>query len=593
MTTYSATYSPEDNKLRLSASSRLDPELYTRVRAAGFIWAPQQGIFVAPMWTPERADLLMELCGEIGDEDTSLVERAEERAERFDGYRDHRQADAEHARAAVARLADNIPLGQPILVGHHSERHARKDAARIENGMRRAVQMWDTAEYWKQRAAGALRHAKYKERPDVRARRIKTIEAAQRKAERELTASRPFLRLWRKLHEPDSITRKDGAATTLRDRALHLARIEDTFHGLWSELDRNEVTAEETQRKAIAAHERIQAHCARWIAHYEHRLAYERALQQESGGTATDKTGPEQGGAVRCWCSPAHGRAWSYIQKVNRVSVTVLDNWGNGGKNFTRTIPFDKLTHIMTAQQVADARAAGRIVEIDNLLGFVLRSAEPDDQQDVPAVVPAPVPEAAGPAEAGARFAALRAQIKDGVQVVSVPQLFPTPFALASRMVELARLAIGARVLEPSAGTGAILQALPGVLPFPGDRQTAYEVVAFEINPTLAEGLRQSGLAQTVICADFLDCVAAAEKFDAVLMNPPFANGDDIKHITHALTMLKSGGRLVAICANGPRQQAAFGPLVSRHGGRWEDLPAGTFKESGTGVNAALIVLTV
>jgi len=58
MTTYSATYSPEDNKLRLCASSRLDPDLYAGVRAAGFIWAPKQGIFVAPMWTPEREDFL-------------------------------------------------------------------------------------------------------------------------------------------------------------------------------------------------------------------------------------------------------------------------------------------------------------------------------------------------------------------------------------------------------------------------------------------------------------------------------------------------------------------------------------------------------
>lgn len=598
MTTYSATYSPEDNKLRLSASSRLDPDLYARVRAAGFIWAPQQGIFVAPMWTPERADLLMELCGDIGDEDTGLVERAEERAERFDGYRDNRQADAERARAAVARLADHIPLGQPILVGHHSERHARKDAARIENGMRKAVQLWDTAEYWKQRAAGALRSAKYKERPDVRARRIKTIEAAKRKAERELTASRPFLDLWQKLHEPNSITRKDGAATTLRDRALHLARIENTFHGLWSALERNEVTAEETQRKAIAAHERIQARCNRWIAHYENRLAYERAMQAESAGTATDKTGPEQGGAVRCWCSPAHGRGWSYIQKVNRVSVTVLDNWGNGGKNFRRVMPFDKLSHIMTARQVAEARAAGRIAELENGLGFMLRDGDPGTESDGPATVavadaPAPCPaKNDAPANDRDAFDELRQQLKNGAQVVSVPQLFPTPYALATRMVELARLPMGARVLEPSAGTGAILQALPGVLPFPGNRQTACEVVAFEINPTLAEGLQQSGLAQTVICADFLDCGKVLEKFDAVLMNPPFANGDDIKHIIHALTMLKPGGRLVAICANGPRQQAALGPLVTQHGGTWEDLPAGTFKVSGTGVNTALITLT-
>jgi hypothetical protein len=37
-------------------------------------------------------------------------------------------------------------------------------------------------------------------------------------------------------------------------------------------------------------------------------------------------------------------------------------------------------------------------------------------------------------------------------------------------------------------------------------------------------------------------------------LNPPFGNADDIKHIMHAWKMLKPGGRLVAICANGPRQ---------------------------------------
>ena len=158
-------------------------------------------------------------------------------------------------------------------------------------------------------------------------------------------------------------------------------------------------------------------------------------------------------------------------------------------------------------------------------------------------------------------------------------------------MVKLARLDIGARVLEPSAGTGAILQALPGVLPFAGQRQTACEVVAVEVNQALASGLVQSGLAQTVKCADFLQCDESLGRFDAVLMNPPFVNAEDIKHITHALTMMKQGGRLVAICANGPRQQAALGPLVSAHGGTWEALPADTFQESGTSVRAALITL--
>lgn len=79
MTEYlgTATYSPEDNKLRLYPDARLSKEDYARFKAAGFKWAPKQELFVAPMWTPERADLLEETCGEIGDEDKSLVERSE------------------------------------------------------------------------------------------------------------------------------------------------------------------------------------------------------------------------------------------------------------------------------------------------------------------------------------------------------------------------------------------------------------------------------------------------------------------------------------------------------------------------------------
>jgi Domain of unknown function (DUF3560) len=191
-----ATYSPEDNKLRLYSVTRLDSETYARVKAAGFSWAPKQELFVAPAWTPSREDLLIELCGEVGDEDTSLVDRAEQRAERFNDYSDNRAEDAEQAREAVASIADNIPLGQPILVGHHSERHARKDAERIENGMRRAVRMWETSKYWKQRAAGAIRAAKYKELPAVRARRIKGLEADKRKHERTKGKAEFCVKFW-------------------------------------------------------------------------------------------------------------------------------------------------------------------------------------------------------------------------------------------------------------------------------------------------------------------------------------------------------------------------------------------------------------
>ena len=363
---------------------------------------------------------------------------------------------------------------------------------------------------------------------------------------------------------------------------------------LWSALTDGIVNADQARRLARKMHARVIAFSGRWIEHYDNRLAYERAMLADAGGTIADKTGPEKGGAVRCWV----GRGtWVYIQKVNKISVTLLDNWGNGGANFTRTVPFDKLAGVMTVAQVEAQRAAGLLVELANKTGFRLLAAPTDQNNDVPLPTQAgAAAQAVKPDDLRTDIEAMRATVKAGVQVVSVPQLFPTPSNLAVRMVDLAGLAIGMRVLEPSAGTGRLLEALPGIVPFGQVRQTALQVVAVEVNSALAARLACSGLAGTVKCADFLRCSGDVEDlglFDAVLMNPPFAQGADIEHITHALTMLKPGSRLVALCANGPRQNGSLRPMVEAHGGEWEDLRADTFKEEGTGVRVALISMQV
>lgn len=98
--------------------------------------------------------------------------------------------------------------------------------------------------------------------------------------------------------------------------------------------------------------------------------------------------------------------------------------------------------------------------------------------------------------------------------------------------------------------------------------------MAIEVNPALATQLARSGLAGTVRCADILQCSA------------------DIAHIKHALTMLKPGGRQVAPCANGPRQNASLRQMVETRGGEWEDLAAAdVFKEEGSGVRVALTTM--
>jgi phospholipid N-methyltransferase len=537
------------------------------------------------MWTPAREDLLLELCGEIGDEDTSLAQRAEDRADRFDDYSAKRAGDAERARAGVAAIADNIPLGQPILIGHHSEKHARKDAERIENGMRKAVKLWRTSQYWQDRAAGAIAHAKYKERPDVRARRIKGIEADKRKQERYRNDTARFIRMWESLHD-DSKWKGDEVDHMARAKWIanqdHIYRKfsvaefprkpgASTYEGdqsIWSALDSEIITPEQAQEIALKSHRAYIPHCERWIEHYENRLTYERAMLAESGGTVADQNKPEKGGAVKCWVSARGG--WSYVCKVNKTSVSVQDNWGNGGRNFSRTVPFDKLAAIMSIAEVQRARDENRLIETEDKTGFFLVDSAPAEK-------PQPKQED----RRGEDFDKMAETLRAGVKVVSVPQLFATPAKLAQRMAIFADIQTGCRVLEPSAGTGALVDAVLRVA-------AAYSHVtlrAVEIDRRLADNLAHYQCA--VDCCDFLTLNGDLGKFDRIVMNPPFKDAVDIKHIEHALHMLKPGGRLVALCANGPRQREKLKPLASR----WEDLPADTFKEQGTSVNAAMLII--
>ena len=142
-------------------------------------------------------------------------------------------------------------------------------------------------------------------------------------------------------------------------------------------------------------------------------------------------------------------------------------------------------------------------------------------------------------------------------------------------MIFLAEIEPEHRILEPSAGTGNLLRAMP----YGPSR------VAIEIDHDNAEKL--AGLA-VVHEMDFLQSNGVLGQFDRIVMNPPFKNGVDIKHINHAETYLKPGGKLVALCANGPRQRAEFKDRADH----WEELPAKSFKAEGTNVNVALMVLT-
>ncbi len=597
-----ATYSPDDNKLRLHPYARLSRNDYDRVKSAGFIWAAKQDLFVAPMWTPDREDLLVELCGEIGDDDTSLLDRAEDRADRFDEYREHRIADAESARAAVDAICEHIPLGQPILVGHHSERHARKDAERIENGMRRTLKMWQTAKYWQSRAAGAIRHAKYKERPDVRARRIKTIEAEQRKYQRQYDEACKWIRAWGKLDTPSKVheirpgvfaedaPRADEELR--RKRALFIANYSHYSlpatpgrpygTSLWGALNDNQITVRAAQLFALRAHGRTIANAKRWIAHCENRLTYEKAMLDEQGGTSLLAPKPRSAKSQLPLCNYRAPEGLDIENQYYRGEMLHYPQVEMTSAEYARITPDYKGTRVVgNSHRVRTTMQRSALVCVF-LTDSKVHERPAAQQPPEPAARPIPMPTYRDrtPDPIQEQIDTMRDAIKTGVQVVSAPQLFPTPRDVARQVVDLADIQPGDRVLEPSAGTGHILDAVP---------DTAGAIVAVELNHNLIKTLRAKFQPAVVLVehADFLEWQADAP-FDRIVMNPPFSNGADIKHITRALSMLREGGRLVAICANGPRQREQLEPIADE----WIDLPVGTFAEQGTNVNTAIVVIS-
>ena len=80
--------------------------------------------------------------------------RLEARLERRRAWAAGRERQAAQAFTRASAIADQIPLGQPILVGHHSERRARRDQDRIHSAMSAGVAASKMATHHEAKAAG-------------------------------------------------------------------------------------------------------------------------------------------------------------------------------------------------------------------------------------------------------------------------------------------------------------------------------------------------------------------------------------------------------------------------------------------------------
>lgn len=166
-----------------------------------------------------------------------------------------------------------------------------------------------------------------------------------------------------------------------------------------------------------------------------------------------------------------------------------------------------------------------------------------------------------------------------------IPGFFPTPPVLADDLVARAQLAPGMRVLEPSAGSGRLVEAI---------QRTGIDdltVDAIEQNYTLRELLKLKGA--NLVENNFMD-YNPGPIYDAIVMNPPFEDYQDVDHVYHAYSLLKPGGKLVAIMGEGPffrsdRRGQSWRAWLDNLGGISEKLPSDAFKMSGTGVQTRIV----
>lgn len=184
-------------------------------------------------------------------------------------------------------------------------------------------------------------------------------------------------------------------------------------------------------------------------------------------------------------------------------------------------------------------------------------------------------------------------QLEDAVKDVirgnrnAFNDFFPTPETEAKELIELADIQSGMKVLEPNAGMGHLADLIA--------EKDGVSLDVGELAGSLREILNEKG--HNVVSDDFLD-YQADETYDRVVMNPPFSHDADIHHITHALKMLKPGGRLVAITSSmaGERGNSAnknFREYLDAVGAVEELHPEGAFKSSlnPTGVRTKMIVI--
>lgn len=164
---------------------------------------------------------------------------------------------------------------------------------------------------------------------------------------------------------------------------------------------------------------------------------------------------------------------------------------------------------------------------------------------------------------------------------------FPTPRTLVERMLDHADIEDGHEVLEPSAGIGSIMDAIK-------ERHPGANQHGIEQDYEIAKLLELKGHSH-----DRGDFLKHDKTYDRIVMNPPFEHRQDEAHVKHAYSLLKPGGKMVAITGSGAhtnQRSAGFQDWLSTVGAKVYDNPDGSFNTEEafkqTPVNTKMVIIS-
>lgn len=168
-------------------------------------------------------------------------------------------------------------------------------------------------------------------------------------------------------------------------------------------------------------------------------------------------------------------------------------------------------------------------------------------------------------------------------------QFFWTPRNVLDIIEQWIFIPRDARVLEPSAGRGAIARYLKESFP-----NYPWQLDCCELDPYNRAILEDEGF--NVIGEDFLAMPRPDRGYHIIVANPPFSGGQDIKHFRKMYELLAPGGRMVVVMSKGWQTSndptsVEFRDDLNVFFHEVVDLPKGAFKEAGTSIETCIVML--